>query len=258
MELCFHKYHGTGNDFILVDDREENFTNLNVKSVRALCQRRFGIGSDGLIFIRHSSDADFEMDFFNPDGSKSFCGNGSRCAVDFAHSLGMISDLCSFHAVDGLHEAKIEGEKVSVKMRDVDEVETGIDHYFIHTGSPHFIVYRDQIDEIDLVREARIIRYGERFAEEGTNVNLVSENNEGVYVRTYERGVEDETFSCGTGVTAVALSYKMRHPETDLVKVKTRGGQLEVTLQRNGENSFSDIWLTGPTKSVFTGKIEIE
>lgn len=258
MELNFHKYHGTGNDFILVDDRENNFSSIDVALVQNLCERRFGIGSDGIIFIRDCADADFEMDFFNPDGSKSFCGNGSRCAVSFARRLGMIAGSCTFRAVDGMHEAKMEDGKVSVKMRDVEEVEIGIDHHFIDTGSPHFIVYRDDIESIDLVKEARIIRYGERFAKEGTNVNLVKETADGVFVRTYERGVEDETFSCGTGVTAVALSYGLLHPEVNQVKVETKGGNLEVRFNANGENSFSDIWLTGSATSVFTGKIEIE
>ncbi|MFZ6052989.1 diaminopimelate epimerase [Halocola ammonii] len=258
MELNFYKYHGTGNDFILVDDRRNNFTSIDLRTIQKLCERRFGIGSDGIIFIRECDDADFEMDFYNPDGSKSFCGNGSRCAVSFANRLGMISEACTFRAVDGMHEAKLVGERVSVKMRDVEEVEVGIDHHFIDTGSPHYIVYRDDINSIDLVKEARIIRYGERFAEEGTNVNLVKETSEGVFVRTYERGVEDETYSCGTGVTAVALSYGLLHPEANHVNIETKGGKLEVSFRSAGENRFSDIWLTGPAKRVFTGKIEID
>jgi diaminopimelate epimerase len=212
MKINFFKFHGCGNDFIIFDDRENIFS-LTQKKIENLCNRRFGIGADGLILIRNRKEADFEMIYFNADGKTgSMCGNGSRCAVSFAFDLSLIKEKCIFIAADGLHEAEIknisnEKEKmVAVKMRDVSGIEINPAFIFLDTGSPHVVVQQKNIDELNVFDEGRKIRYNERFKEKGTNVNFIEKENEFIKVRTYERGVEDETLSCGTGVTASAIA----------------------------------------------------
>lgn len=259
MEIMFYKYQGTGNDFVMIDNREKIFDKNNLNLVKRICDRKFGVGADGLILIENHDDLDFNMVYFNADGSQSFCGNGSRCAVAFAKYLDIIEKQTFFWSTDGEHEAWIDNNgKVSLKMHDVENIEKGDNYFFINTGSPHYIVYKDNIDNIDVVEEGRKVRYNKRFKEEGTNVNFLNNEGEQLYIRTYERGVEDETLSCGTGVTASAISKAVLEDlPAGKIKVNTLGGLLEVGFRRN-INMFNDIWLIGPATYVFKGEISIE
>ncbi len=253
----FYKYQATGNDFILIDDRELTFPD-RPEIIRFMCDRKFGIGSDGLILIRNSDDSDFEMVFYNPDSSQSLCGNGSRCAVRFAEKLGLVDGKCAFLAYDGIHKAELlSDERVRLGMNNVQNVRQLPDGMFVDTGSPHLIRYVQDIDDVDVAGRGREIRYNETFREKGVNVNFVSIEDHRICVRTYERGVENETLSCGTGVTAAALASAERGMDSP-VAVNTKGGNLEVSFERNTDGSFSRVYLTGPAKEVFTGSIELE
>ncbi len=252
--FSFYKYQGTGNDFVLIDNRTKHFEGQNRKLIVQLCDRKFGIGSDGLILIQHSTEADFEMVFFNPDGSTSFCGNGSRCAVAFAHRLGLIGDSCTFKAIDGLHSARIMDTEVEISIRDVSFSEVVSPPHFIHTGSPHYVAYVDKLDTFPLLEKARAIRYSAPFAEKGTNVNFVEIQSDRIRVRTYERGVEDETLSCGSGVTACALSFAIATQHPSPCRVETRGGLLQVFYQSSNYRDFTGIFLRGPAEAVFKGE----
>lgn len=257
MKIPFYKYQGTGNDFVMIDNRTNVFDKTNLKMVQQLCDRRFGVGADGLILIENIEDLDFNMIYFNADGTQSFCGNGSRCAVAFAKFLGIIEKQAFFLSTDGEHEAWINAEgEVSLKMHDVEDVEVGDDYYFINTGSPHYIVESTAVKAIDVKNDGAAIRYNDRFKAEGTNVNFVSYKDNELDIRTYERGVEDETLSCGTGVTAAALSLAHRNKiEAGKIKVNTVGGELQVGF-RTKDKSFVDIWLIGPAKQVFKGEAD--
>ena len=257
MIINFEKYHGTGNDFILIDDREKSFPEKDIELIKHLCSQKFGIGSDGLMLLRNSQQADFEMIFFNPDGSKSMCGNGSRCAVHFANKLGMCGEKGTFITTDGGHEFKIlEKELVSIQMRDVHHPEKHSGYWFLNTGSPHLIIPAEDVNKVDVVTTGRKYRNDAVFIPiNGTNVNFVSPTGNGdtFNVRTYERGVENETLSCGTGVTAVALAMNLENNNLKKVDIRTRGGELTVSFDKNGAH-FTNIWLTGPVKHVFSGK----
>ncbi len=257
MSLKFHKYQGTGNDFVMIDNRNSVFDKNNLKLVAQLCDRRFGIGADGLILIENHDSVDFEMIYFNADGTKSFCGNGSRCAVAFAKYLNIIETNTTFLAIDGIHEATIDKDIVELKMGNVQQVEAGDNYYFINTGSPHYIEYKEDVQSIDIVTEAHKVRYNTRFKEQGTNVNYVQKNADSLEIRTYERGVEDETLSCGTGATAVALSGALKHNLASPVTIKVQGGELQIKFNKVSANEFKDIWLIGKGESVFFGEIEI-
>jgi len=256
--INFYKYHGAGNDFILIDNRNAQFTGDKISFAKKWCNRRFGVGSDGVIFIENGESVDFVMDFYNPDGSQSFCGNGSRCAVAFAEKLKIFtSNNCSFEAIDGVHEASIVAEQIKVQMNDVAQVTQIDSDFFIHTGSPHYISYCSQDDKRDIITYGRDIRYSERYKEEGTNVNLVEElNPRAIRIRTYERGVENETFACGTGATAAALSLAYKNHSTEgVIDVGVKGGDLSVYfVQENG--TFRNVYLEGPAKFVFKGEID--
>lgn len=262
MKIQFYKYQGTGNDFIIIDDRREVLKNPSKDLVSFLCDRRFGIGADGLILMQEHETFDFMMVYYNSDGNESsMCGNGGRCIVKFAHDLGLISSSTRFIAIDGPHDAHVlENENVALKMIDVPEVEKGEDYYFLNTGSPHFVKFLNQgIQEFDLIQNAQNIRYNDRFKEKGTNVNFAQINDEKVLeVRTYERGVEGETLSCGTGVTASALVYNFDQGDLEqfVQEIKTPGGDLKVRFDKK-ENAYSNIWLEGPAKFVFKGEIAI-
>lgn len=253
----FYKYQGTGNDFVIIDNRENVFNSQDLDLVINLCDRKFGIGADGLILIENHIEYDFNLIYFNADGSKSFCGNGSRCGVAFAKLLGIINTSTTFMAIDGVHEALINHETVKLKMKDVERIEYIQNNFFIDTGSPHFIVYQDDISNFDLVASAHKIRYNERFIENGTNVNFVSKKEDILSIRTYERGVEGETLSCGTGATAVALSAFIKHNLTPPVSVNVRGGTLQIDFKANDNNHFTNIWLIGEAKKVYQGEITI-
>jgi diaminopimelate epimerase len=255
MLIQFVKYQGTGNDFILVDNRSS--LPIDKESVALKwCDRHFGIGSDGLIFIENSDTADFKMDFLNPDGSRSFCGNGSRCAVAFFLELTGKTGPVSFEAVDGLHEGHRDGDVISVRMRDTAAFSINPFGWFIHTGSPHQLVPVDNPNDIDLKSGGGQIRYNRRFAPGGTNVNFVKIENELVRIRTYERGVENETLSCGTGVTAAGLWGHHFGGLASPVRVLTRGGELSVSFRKSNDG-FTDISLRGPAVRVFSGQIQM-
>lgn len=255
---CF-KYQGTGNDFVLIDNRDKSIT-LTREQVKFLCDRRFGIGADGLMLLELEPGVDFEMVYFNNDGNESsMCGNGGRCITAFAKHLGVIGNETKFIATDGLHEAKITNEIVSLKMNDVRQVEIGEDFYFLNTGSPHYVKFVQDVENFDVVSEGKKIRYNERFAAEGTNVNFIERKESELFVRTYERGVEGETYSCGTGVTAAALVAALKGVSTDKnnCRIKTLGGDLNVRYEKVLENTFYNIWLEGPARLVFKTTIEI-
>ncbi len=257
MTIRFSKYQGTGNDFILVDNRVDPITFTNAQ-VTLLCDRKFGIGSDGLILLDNTQTFDFEMRFYNPDGSTSFCGNGSRCVVHFAHELGIIDRIATFNASDGMHSAEIEDQIVKVKMADCSKPEVIENGSFINTGSPHFIVSVQDIQKMDIIESGKPYRQRtDLFGDGGTNVNFIQEINKGeLFVRTFERGVEAETLSCGTGVTASAIVYGLEN-DTYNVKVETPGGTLKVDFKKEGKDRINDIFLSGSVEKVFDGVISI-
>ncbi len=260
MQISFFKYQGTGNDFIMIDNRAGK-TTLNSSQVAALCHRRFGIGADGLIILDNEPGVDFRMVYFNSDGNtSSMCGNGGRCIVAFARQLGIIKDRARFMAVDGLHEAMIDEKgRIALKMQDVKNIEVGSDHFFLDTGSPHFVKFVTDLENLNVTDEGRRIRNSDRFVEKGTNVNFIEKREDEVFVRTYERGVEDETYSCGTGVTAAALVAAIKGYSTsrNSCSINTLGGELEVSFEKVLEHNFYNIWLKGPALLVFSGEIEL-
>ncbi len=257
MELSFYKYQGTGNDFVMIDDRAESFDLKNLKLVKSLCDRKFGIGADGLIAIRNHPDFDFEMVYFNADGSQSMCGNGARCAVAFSSFLGIVNEKTRFLAIDGPHEAVLSGAQVELLMGDVKEITSKSEDFFVNTGSPHHIRFVAKAEGYPVFEEGKTIRNDASYAPGGTNVNFVEPISEDeVFVRTYERGVEDETLSCGTGVTAAAIVYGAQQQQSH-IKINTLGGKLSVKFHSNPDGTFSKIWLIGPAEQVFSGKISI-
>lgn len=256
--LKFYKYQGTGNDFVLVDDRSGK-VKLSEKQIAFLCHRRFGIGADGFILLRLHEDYDFEMAYYNSDGRQSsMCGNGGRCIARFAADLGIAGSSYRFLAIDGPHEAKVSKKEVSLKMGDVKQVDQVQDDWFADTGSPHHVQFRSAPDHMEIIKEAHGIRYSDIYAEKGVNVNFVDPGQDSIYMRTYERGVEDETFSCGTGVTAAALvSHSSGRIKKKDIKVRTKGGNLSVKFDPDGSGGYQNIWLTGPAVFVFEGEIKI-
>lgn len=256
MEIPFFKYEGAGNDFIMVDNRSGLFKE-NTKSIENLCDRRFGIGADGLILLENSDGHDFRMVYFNSDGREStFCGNGGRCIVAFARQLGIVKEEVRFMAKDGFHEAVFEGELVKLRMSDaaLPETESALNGHRIFTGSPHFVQFVELVDSVDVFTEGRRIR--KLFGEEGINVNFVEKQNDGLFVRTYERGVEDETLSCGTGVTAAALIAAVEAGYKSPIQIRSKGGNLRVEFKVLPDG-FTDVFLTGPARMVFSGLISL-
>lgn len=259
MEVVFYKYQGTGNDFILVDNRK-NLVELSEKQVSSLCDRRFGIGADGLMEIRLEDGYDFRMIYYNSDGRMgSMCGNGGRCITRFAHDIGIQRNRYNFVAVDGPHTSYLDDRDfVHLKMKDVKKVEVHSSYNFVDTGSPHVVKPIQDIMGYDVVGEGRRIRNNDYYKLNGVNVNFVeSIDDHHIYVRTYERGVEDETLSCGTGVTAAALVNYHNEIGFNHVDVKTRGGKLYVEYDKTGEEKFENIWLCGPAKKVFEGRLTL-
>ncbi|MBO3117331.1 diaminopimelate epimerase [Winogradskyella sp. DF17] len=258
MTIEFYKYQGTGNDFIIIDNRHYFIDKNDTKRIAELCDRRFGIGSDGLILLENDEISDFKMVYYNADGRESsMCGNGGRCITAFAQHLEIINKSTSFSAIDGVHEARIENGAVWLKMKDVREVNTFSSHMFLDTGSPHHVEMVKSLGEFDVKSNGAQIRYGEPYGEKGSNINFVenlSENRFGV--RTYERGVEDETLSCGTGVTAVALAmHSSGQTKSNAIQLRTQGGELKVVF-RPTNNGYEDIWLIGPAVLVFKGSVK--
>lgn len=273
--MKFWKYQGAGNDFILLDQREQTWIRrADTQRIERLCDRRFGIGADGLLLLQNISGYDFEMVYFNADGREStMCGNGGRCIAAFAQHLGIAKGSCRFMAIDGEHEAIItplpveegDGFWVELKMIDVQLVEKQDDAYILNTGSPHFVRFVKELEGKDMVAEGRAVRYSDDFREKGINVNLVerwnsrsAQDKPTLHIRTYERGVEDETFACGTGVTAAAIASFLESelPTRDQdIAVQAKGGHLSVRFHPNPDGSFTDVWLCGPAVRVFEGTI---
>ena len=260
MKIKFSKYQGTGNDFIVIDNRNGQYDNLSNHQVKALCDRRFGIGADGLMLLNNHEGYDFEMKYYNADGRESsMCGNGGRCLVKFASDIGIIKSEYKFIAIDGQHRASINTDgTISLKMNDVNQVKFDHGNYILNTGSPHFVMPSSDVMHMDVVKRGRDIRYNNEFKAEGINVNFVEQSEEpgSIIVRTYERGVEDETYSCGTGVTASALVFAHNDNGFNRVEVQTKGGHLSVDFEKL-EDEFRNIWLIGPAEKVFDGEIEI-
>ncbi|MFS8616902.1 MAG: diaminopimelate epimerase [Solitalea sp.] len=259
MEIRFSKYQGAGNDFILIDDRAGQIR-PDTDLFNRLCNRRFGIGADGLMLVRDHPEFDFEMHYFNADGREgSMCGNGGRCIALFARDLGITGSETHFLAVDGPHRASISGEQVSLEMKDVNQIERSGNDYILDTGSPHYVRMENDLENLDVVGQGRAIRYNERFRDQGINVNFVQPVADRFAVRTYERGVENETFACGTGVTAVALAMAVKEQlyGDQHITLQARGGTLSVRFTRTGEQSFSGVYLIGPASFVYRGEIFI-
>jgi diaminopimelate epimerase len=258
MDIQFYKYQGTGNDFIVIDNRLKT-VELKEEQIQNLCDRRFGIGADGLMLLNPSSEFDFEMKYYNSDGREgSMCGNGGRCLVKFAYDLGIRKPEYLFNAIDGVHEAEIDPDgTVSLKMMDVENVEVLHGDFVMNTGSPHYVKQVRDVMTTDVVKRGQEIRNSEDFEKEGINVNFVQQEDEDLlYVRTYERGVEDETLSCGTGVTAAAIAFYHNENGYNNVRVKTRGGILSVEYDKL-DDRYENVWLTGPADQVFTGTIRL-
>ena len=253
----FYKYQGTGNDFVMIDNRDLSFPKEQ-RLIEQICNRRFGVGGDGLILLEKDGNTDFKMVYYNSDGNEStMCGNGGRCIVAFAHFLNIFQQKTTFTAVDGLHEAEINQGVVKLKMIDVENINTDGDCFVLNTGSPHFVKYVERVEVYNVYQNGYDIRNSANYKKEGINVNFVEQirDNE-IFVRTYERGVEAETLSCGTGVTASAITF-MKDRNISSVVVKTLGGNLKVYAE-NREGIFRNVWLEGSAKQVFKGNIKID
>lgn len=259
MEYTFYKYQGAGNDFILIDNRDKSFATNNVELYKQLCDRRFGIGADGLMLLENVAGYDFKMVYYNSDGRESsMCGNGGRCIVRFAEHLKIVKSECRFLAVDGEHYAKISDKKIELQMIDVKSWSSVENNFEINTGSPHYITWVNDLEQIDVYNSGRAIRYNEHYKNEGINVNFVEESANAINVRTYERGVEDETLSCGTGVTACAMAFAIKHHLVgqQKINIQTPGGSLEVSFKKDN-NGFEHVFLIGPAEKVFQGQINV-
>lgn len=260
MQIHFYKYQGTGNDFILLDNRTQEYSSLGKQQILSLCNRHFGIGADGLMLLNNSSDTDFEMKYYNSDGNESsMCGNGGRCITSFAKKLGLIVNKASFKAIDGIHESTIDEENfVELKMNDVHKMIVREESFELNTGSPHYVHYIDEVKSLHVKKEGALIRYSPLYKEEGINVNFVEvlPNNQ-LFVRTYERGVEDETLSCGTGVTASALTFIKDQLGEQTISVETLGGKLIVRSNNMNGQQFENIWLCGKAEYVFEGDVVV-
>ena len=256
MLIEFYKYQGTGNDFIIIDDRDNTFDCNDNKLISTLCERKMGIGADGLIVLRNHSSHDFEMIYFNSDGYlSSFCGNGGRCIIDFARYLGIINSDTVFIACDGEHKGRITDDIIHLQMKEVKNIELFDDGIILDTGSPHYVKMVSELSSLNVKLEGAKIRNSPQFITEGININFVL-NEPHMQIRTYERGVEDETFSCGTGVVAsvIAMHYsKQINKET--VDVSTLGGNLVVDFEYSN-NCYHNIWISGRVNMIFSGKFE--
>ncbi len=262
MKLNFYKYQGTGNDFILADNRKGEYSSLTTEQINKLCDRRFGIGADGLMLLNEKEGFDFEMKYYNADGKEgSMCGNGGRCITKFAYHQGIHREKYRFIAYDGPHEAEIDIDGiVSLKIKDVKTIRKFHNDFIVDTGSPHYIKLVSNVMEMDVFKKGSEIRNSKEFMEEGINVNFTEQLSEvdKIIVRTFERGVEDETFSCGTGVTAAALVCYHNENGFNDVEVKTLGGTLTVEYDKIDDTRYENIWLCGPAEKVFEGSVEIK
>lgn len=262
MIVHFSKYHGTGNDFVMIDGRTQDTSQFDTNLIHRLCDRRFGIGGDGLIILEQGDQVDFNMRYFNADGREgSMCGNGGRCITAFANHLGIISTDASFKGIDGMHWASIlPGGDIRLKLKDVEGIKSLKDGYLLDTGSPHFVKFLSGLDHIDVTRDGKEIRHQARFGPGGVNVNFVETGSKSdqISVRTFERGVEAETYSCGTGVSAAAIcAYLHQKADKLTYHVETRGGSLKVSFNTKNNSKFTEVYLTGPAVRVYDGSIEL-
>lgn len=260
MQIDFYKYQGTGNDFVMIDNRTDFFPKNDTNLIARLCDRRFGIGADGLILLENDTETDFRMVYYNSDGNQSsMCGNGGRCLVAFAKKLNVINENTTFIATDGLHHASVDANGiVSLQMIDVPEVKITPEYVFMNTGSPHHIQVVEDLENYNVKQEGANIRYGELYGKQGSNVNFVKKVNESTFsLRTYERGVEDETLACGTGATAVAIAMNvLGETKANSVDLNVEGGKLVVSFDEK-DGKFTNVFLKGPAEFVFKGTIEI-
>jgi diaminopimelate epimerase len=258
MNVTFNKYQGAGNDFIIIDNRNGIINPDDVNLINKLCDRRFGIGADGLILVSEVTNGDFEMKYFNSDGKPgSMCGNGGRCVAHFSRKSGIAGNKQKFLAFDGIHEASVENDIVRLRMADVNDYKIINGSYFLNTGSPHYVVFTEGVEKMDVFNKGKKLRWAPEFAPGGTNVNFAEIINDTLYLRTFERGVEDETLACGTGITASAIaSVLSRRFVSAPVNVKARGGNLKVEFAVK-DGKVTNIWLTGPATFVFEGEIEV-
>jgi diaminopimelate epimerase len=256
MNLTFYKYQGTGNDFVMIDNRSKTFKKGNTDIISHITDRHFGVGADGIILIENDENFDFKMIYFNADGSQTFCGNGARCAVAFAKQLDIIKEETTFSAFDGTHFAEIENDIISLQMIDVTEIEVSKNSIFTYTGTQHHVEIVPDLDEYPVFEHGKRIRNS--YQDPGTNVNFVQQINATTFrVRTYEKGVEDETMACGTGVTAVAIAmHKTNKTKSNLVSLQVEGGFLEVSFTEE-KGTYKNVSLKGPAKFVFKGNIII-
>jgi len=259
MQITFYKYEGTGNDFVMIDNRQNIFPKTNLKLIERLCDRRFGIGADGLILLENDLVTNFKMVYYNSDGNESsMCGNGGRCLVAFAKRLNVIQNSATFIATDGLHHATLlENGYVSLQMKDVDEVKIEDNYVFLNTGSPHHVILVEDLENWDVKNNGAKIRYSDLYGKAGSNVNFVKQKTDNHFaIRTYERGVEDETLSCGTGATAVAIAMNaIGKTNSHTIKMDVEGGQLEVSFDKV-DDRFINVFLKGPATFVFKGEID--
>ena len=259
MQIQFYKYQGTGNDFVMIDNRTNAFPKNNTKLIEFLCDRRFGIGGDGLILLENHEKYDFTMVYYNSDGSTStMCGNGGRCLVAFAKQLGIIDKEAHFEASDGYHFAKFEDNLIALQMIDVTEVKHFNTHVFVYTGSPHHVQLVSDLKDFDVKNTGKKLRYSDLYDDSGCNINFVEQENTDTFsVRTYERGVEDETLSCGTGATAVAIAmHATNKTEANRININVLGGKLIISFVLENE-VYKNVFLTGPAELVFAGSIEV-
>ena len=260
MLIHFQKYQGTGNDFVMLDNLTGQYNDLSIAQIVQICDRRFGVGADGLIKINTHNSLDFEIDYYNSDGSKSFCGNGARCSVAFAKSLGIDVTNTRFLAIDGQHSAQMKDETITLDMLSVNAVIQDDNSFELNTGSPHYVRFVRDFGNENIVTEGRQIRYSEPYKKDGINVNLVEVLGvNSIKIATYERGVEDETLSCGTGATACALvvGFTENRIGKNEIAVQVKGGDLKVDYEYLGKGSFTNIKLIGPAEFVFKGEINV-
>lgn len=257
MILDFYKYQGTGNDFIIVDNRTKTFPKNNVTLIAKLCDRHFGIGADGVILLEDHETSDFRMIYYNADGTQTMCGNGARCIVAFAKYLGIINSKTNFTAHDGPHYAEISKDIVSLHMIDVDDIKINDNYVFANTGTQHHVEIVEDLTDFPVFEKGRKIRY-DKYGTAGSNVNFVQQLDAKTFrVRTYEKGVEDETLACGTGVTAVALAMHATQKTTENeITLPVEGGTLSVSFEEHN-GVYSNIYLSGPATFVFKGQISI-
>ena len=260
MQLEFYKYQGTGNDFVMIDNRSNFFPKENTQLVAHLCDRRFGIGADGLILLDNDTDTDFRMVYYNSDGNlSSMCGNGGRCLVAFAKKLNVIQNETTFIATDGLHYATVADDGVvSLQMIDVEEIKNTSEYSFLNTGSPHHVQLVADLEHYNVKENGAAIRYGALYGKPGSNVNFVKKIDATTFaLRTYERGVEDETLACGTGATAVAIAMNaIGQTDLNTINIQVEGGKLAVSFDKNN-GKYSNVFLKGPAEFVFKGTIEL-